>query len=219
MANAQVSGQVSAWARARCTLEGMNHRTGRIVATVISAVALLGASACTGGKNAVDQSAGGQFRYVQATGKGQVIDATKRKLAGPVKGELLSGGSYSLAADKGKVVVLNFLASWCGPCQIETPQFDALYRQRRAAGVQFVGLDVKDPSKGASQSWVRDLDITFPVVYDEPAKTAQQLGNVPVLGLPATVIVDKHGRVAAVYPVKVAPADLSPVLDMLLKES
>jgi hypothetical protein len=56
-------------------------------------------------------------------------------------------------------------------------------------------------------------------VYDEKAKTAQQLGNVPVAALPGTVIIDKLGRVAAVYVGSVLPKDLSPALDTLAKES
>jgi peroxiredoxin len=190
----------------------------RLVAVAVAAVTLLGMAACTGGTDAVVQP-DGSFRYVQSTQKGTVIPASSRKKAGPVKGELLSGGSYALADDTGKVVVLNFLASWCGPCQTETPQFDALYRERKASGIRFVGLDVKEPGKDTAKSWIEDKQITFPIVYDEKAKTAQQLGNVPVAALPGTVIIDKLGRVAAVYVGSVLPKDLSPALDTLAKES
>jgi thiol-disulfide isomerase/thioredoxin len=193
-------------------------RPRRAVLATLAAVALLSA-ACTGGKDSVDQAAGGQFRYVSANSKGSVIPAAKRKMAGPVRGELLSGGQYALSQDRGKTVVLNFMASWCGPCQTEAPQFDALYQQRKSAGVQFVGLDVKDASRSASASWVHDKGITFPVVYDEPAKTALQLGDVPIAGLPATVLVDRQGRVAAVYSGQVLPKDLTPALDALAAES
>jgi peroxiredoxin len=190
----------------------------RLVAVAVAAVTLLGMVACTGGKDAVVQP-DGSFRYVQTTQKGTVIPPGSRKKAGPVKGELLSGGSYDLADDTGKVVVLNFLASWCGPCQTETPQFDALYRERKASGIQFVGLDVKEPGKDTAKSWIEDKQITFPIVYDEKAKTAQQLGNVPVAVLPGTIIIDKLGRVAAVYVGTVLPKDLTPALDTLAKES
>ena len=116
-------------------------------------------------------------------------------------------------------MVLNFFASWCGPCQNETPQFDQVYRERKATGVQFVGLDVKDPSKSASQAWLQNKQVTFPVVYDEPAKTAMQLGNLPLAGLPATVVIDKQGRVSAVYVGAVLPKDLTNALDQLAKEA
>jgi peroxiredoxin len=190
----------------------------RLVA-VLSLSTVLSLSACSGGKNAVDQSAGNQFRYLQANKKGSVIEAAKRKQAGPVTGTLLAGGAYRLSDDRGKVVVLNYFASWCPPCQTETPQFDSLYRQRKATGVQFIGMDVKDPSKGAAQSWIKDKGVTFPVVYDESAKTAIQLGNVPMAALPSTVVIDKQGRVAAVYVGSVLPADLTPALDQLTRET
>ena len=191
--------------------------TAALAAALLTAV--LGLSACSGGKNAVDQSAGNQFRYVQANQKGSVIEAAKRKQAGPVSGTLLAGGDYRLSDDRGKVVVLNFFASWCPPCQTETPQFDSIYRERKAAGVQFVGMDVKDPSKSAAQSWIQDKGITFPVVYDEAARSAIQLGDVPMAALPSTVVIDKQGRVAAVYVGSVLPADLNPALDELVEEA
>lgn len=191
----------------------------RVLAVLAVSATVLGLVACTGGKDSVDQGANTQFRYVQGTKQGSVIEAAKRKQAGPVSGALLAGGDYRLASDRGKVVVLNFFASWCAPCQLETPEFDSIYRARKGSGVQFVGLDVKDASKSATQSWLQDKRITFPVVYDEPAKTALQLGDVPLAGLPATVVVDKQGRVAAVYVVRVLPKDLEPVLDELTKEA
>jgi peroxiredoxin len=187
-----------------------------LLAAALSAV--LGLSACSGGKNAVDQNAGNQFRYVQANKKGSVIEAAKRKQAGPVTGTLLAGGEYRLSDDRGKVVVLNYFASWCPPCQSETPQFDSIYRERKSAGVQFVGMDVKDPSKSAAQAWIKDKGVTFPVVYDEAARTAIQLGDVPMAALPSTVVIDKQGRVAAVYVGSVLPADLTPALDELSEE-
>jgi len=186
-----------------------------LAATVLATVAL---TACTGGKDAVDQNANGSFGYVQATAKGTVIEAAKRKLAGPVKGTLLAGGDYRLSTDKGKVVVLNFFASWCGPCANESPQFEAVYRKRKAEGVTFVGLDVND-RKDAAAAFVRDKGLSFPVVYDEIGKTALQIGNVPLAGLPDTVIVDRQGRVAAVYVGPVLPKDLNQVLDELSKEA
>lgn len=204
----------------RCTLSEVNIPRKRLVVAALSlALVGVGFTACSGGKDAVDQGAGSQFRYVESTAKGTVIAEGKRKAAGPVEGELLAGGTYQLASDKGSVVVLNFLASWCGPCQNETPQFDQLYKQRKASGTKFVGLDVKEASRDEAQSWIEAKGISFPIVYDEKAKSAQQLGKFPLQSLPATVIVDKAGRVAAVYVGSVLPADLTPVLDELSKET
>jgi peroxiredoxin len=195
------------------------RRASRAVSAALAAVLTVALVGCGVGKNAVDQTANNQFRYPGGNQKGTLIALAKRKQAGPVSGTLIGGGDYRLSQDRGKVVVLNFFASWCAPCQTETPQFDSLYRTHKDAGVQFVGLDVKDPSKSGSQAWLQAKQITFPVVYDEPGKTAIQLGDVPLNGLPATVLIDKQGRVAAVYTQEVFAKDLEPVLNQLVGET
>src|SRR5512142_1884983 len=101
--------------RARFTLDGvsvMRARAAVRIAAVLAALLAAPLTACSGGKNAVDQGANSEFRYVQANQRGTVIAAAKRKLAGPLAGTLLAGGNYQLSADRGKIVVLNFFASW-----------------------------------------------------------------------------------------------------------
>ncbi len=183
------------------------------------AACVLALSACSGGKNAVDQSAGGQFRFVNITVPGKTIPEAKREKAGPVSGDLLDGGTYNLNADAGKVVVINLWGTWCGPCLVETPQFDSVYRELKPQGVDFVGFDVKEASKDKPRSYVADNKISYPIVWDPNAKVALQLGKLPVVGLPVTVVIDKQQRVAAVYSGPVQPADLTPVLKTLISES
>ena len=178
-------------------------------------LALFAVSACTG-SDAVDQNAGGNYRFHVGNPSGRTIAAADRKKAADFSGSLLAGGKYALTQDAGKVVVLNFWASWCGPCQVETPQFDLLHRKNKV-GVAFVGIDTKD-IRGAAESFVSDHDITFPIVYDEPGEIALRLGNLPVMGLPLTVLIDKQRRVAAVYVGPQSPKDLQPVLTRLVAE-
>jgi peroxiredoxin len=190
---------------------------GAALAAAIASLLVL--TACSGGSNAVDQSAGDSFRYVQSTPTGSLIAPAKRKAAGAVTGTLMTGQPYRLAQDHGQVVVMNYFAHWCAPCQVETPQFDGIYRARKGTDVTFLGVDAKDSPQGAAQAWIADKGITFPVLYDLNAKTALQLGRIPIVTLPATVLIDKAGRVAAVYQGTLAPADLNPVLDTLAAET
>jgi thiol-disulfide isomerase/thioredoxin len=197
------------------------NRLSRITAitavVVAAALTSTGLVACTG-KDAVDTSSAGNYRFVTANRPGQVFAVAERKPVGAVTGTLMNGSPYSLAAARGKVVVINFWATWCGPCKTETPQFDALYRQVAAQGIDFVGIDTKELSRDAGTSFIADNKISYPIVWDEPGKTALELGHVPAASLPFTVVIDKDQRVAAVYLQALSPADLRPVLTSLVAE-
>jgi len=188
----------------------------RLLAAVSVAALLL--AGCTG-KDAVDQSAGSQFRFVSGTSVGKTIAAGDRKTSGGFTGTLLEGGTLTLAQSAGKIVVINFWATWCGPCTTETPQFDLVYRANKAKGVAFLGIDTKETSTDAAKAFVKDNHISYPIVSDEQGETAIALGKIPSLALPFTVILDKQHRVAAVYLRPLTAKDLQPVLDKLLAES
>ncbi|MDP9092925.1 MAG: TlpA family protein disulfide reductase [Actinomycetota bacterium] len=186
-------------------------------AAAIAAAACLVLVGCSG-KNAVDQSAGGQFRFVSGTSVGTTYAVAERRKAGNFTGNLLDGSTMRLSQDAGKVVVINFWATWCGPCTTETPQFDSVYRTNKTKGVDFVGIDTKD-IRNKAQAFVTDNDITYPIVFDEQGQTAIALGKIPALSLPFTVVVDKQQRIAAVYLSRLSGKDLQPVLDKLLAEA
>jgi thiol-disulfide isomerase/thioredoxin len=187
------------------------------LAALIALVAALVLTACTG-KDAVSQGDGTLYQFTTANKLGQTIAPGARKPAGNVTGDLLNGGAYSLSAANGKVVVLNFWASWCSPCRTEMPGFDALYRQDKAT-VEFVGINTKDASQSSAKAFIADNNISYPIVHDEPGKTALELGKVPSGNLPFTVVIDKQQRVAAVYLQILQAADLQPVLTKLTAES
>src|SRR5262249_54578451 len=150
------------------------------------------------GKDAVDQSAGSTFKFHSGTPLGQLYPMADRRPAGSFSGTLLDSGTTSLAATRGKVVVINFWAAWCAPCKTETPQFDLVYRKMKRRGVDFIGVDTKD-SKSNAQAFVHDYNISYPIIYDEQGATALRIGDLPAMALPFTVLLDKRGRVAAVY--------------------
>jgi peroxiredoxin len=182
-----------------------------LTALVAAALVLAGCS----GKDAVDQTGGGTFKFHGATALGQLYPKADRKPASDFKVQLLDGGTMNLSSTKGKIVVLNYWATWCAPCKTELPQFDLLYRKLKSRGVHFVGIDTKD-EKGSAQSFVKNYDISFPIAYDEPGETAVRLGNLPTVSLPFTVLIDQQGKVAAVYIVRLSYNDLQGAIDKLL---
>jgi peroxiredoxin len=190
-------------------------RSPALLATLLLAV-LVAVSACSGASEAPE--AGGQYRYVSATPKGTVIPQPDRKPVGAVVGTQLDGSTFTLSAELGKVVLINFWGSWCGPCVAETPELQKIYVADQSQGVLFVGVAVKD-EKADTQAFVTDNAITYPIVYDFNAKTALQLGNIPMRGLPATVVIDKQGKVAGVFVGPVLAGDVNPVVATLLAES
>lgn len=186
---------------------------------VVSLIVSLGALAgCSGGSDAVDQAAGGEYRFVSGTPTGQTIPAADRKSAPAVDGTLLAGGNWALQAHRGKVVVLNFWASWCGPCRVESPDFDKVSRATKADGVDFVGVAVKD-TKSGSEQFIANHKISYPSLFDPTGRsTVQRFRNLRVGGFPFTIIIDKQGRVAAVYVSALLQEDIQPVVTKLAAE-
>ena len=128
------------------------------------------------------------------------------------------GGQYRLQQDDGKITVINFWGSWCGPCKTETPQFAQVYDKYQKRGVMFVGIDVLEDGRDDPKAFVRDAGVHYPNVYDEEGRTALKLGNIRTQGYPFTVILDRQHRVAAVYLERLAALDLEPVLNKLIAE-
>jgi thiol-disulfide isomerase/thioredoxin len=173
--------------------------------------ALLAVSACT------SAGSNGTYRFTSATQLGKLIPAAERKPAGTFTGHLIDGGTVGSKDLHGKVAVLNFWASWCAPCRIESPQLDIVYRRMKSKGVEFVGIDTKD-AKSNARSFVHDFKISYPIVFDENGEIAVRLGDLPARGLPFTVLLDKSGDVAAVYLGELTAKDLEGPLATLRAE-
>lgn len=128
-----------------------------------------------------------------------------------MSGRLLTGGTFSLAAQRGHVVLLNFWASWCAPCQQETAALEQAYTATAPLGVRFVGVNVADqPVKALS--YERAHHVTYPSVADESASLLPEFRGIPPSALPSSVIIDVNGRVAATWIGDVSAARLIAVL-------
>lgn len=103
---------------------------------------------------------------------------------------LRSGGTFKLSDHRGKVVVLSFWASWCGPCRLELPALSAFATQHPETTFLAVNVD-KDPS--AAERFLSNLDVKLPIAFDADAVA---LGAYGVSSMPTMFVVDRKGQVA-----------------------
>jgi len=105
------------------------------------------------------------------------------------------GKDVSLAQYKGQVVMINFWASWCGPCRQEMPLLDSIYRKYGKLGFTLLGVNVEPDSK-AADDWLKQTPVSFPILYDRDSKVSK-LYN--VAGMPSTVIIDRSGKLRTLH--------------------
>jgi cytochrome c biogenesis protein CcmG, thiol:disulfide interchange protein DsbE len=125
----------------------------------------------------------------QALGSGEREQAPDVELP-----RLEGGGDASLADYRGKVVVLNFWASWCNPCKVESPLLQRWHERLDKQDGLVLGVDVQDLS-GDARAFVDEFGLTYPMLRDGPGDLRDDFG---IIGLPETFVVDRQGRIAAV---------------------
>ncbi len=113
--------------------------------------------------------------------------------AAPFSLPLFDGGRFSLAEHRGKVVVIDFWASWCVPCQEEAALLEATWRAYRDRGVVFVGVNFQD-QEAAARAFIREFGLTFPNGRDAGSRIAVDYG---VYGIPELFFVTREGRIAS----------------------
>ena len=106
-----------------------------------------------------------------------------------------SGENLRLSEYRGDVVMINFWATWCGPCRQEMPLLDELYARYQRVGFNLLGVNIDDDPQRAMRM-VHELGIRFPVLFDE-RKEVTELYNVEAM--PATILVDREGNVRYVH--------------------
>ncbi|BCL15165.1 TlpA family protein disulfide reductase [Micromonospora sagamiensis] len=140
----------------------------------------------------------------------------RRGTAPKVTGELLGGGSYDLAQDRGKVVVINFWGSWCNPCRAEADDLEKTYQATKGAEVTFLGINVTD-SRDKAKAFEKNFGVTYPSLFDPPGRTALDFDIAPN-AIPATIVLDREGRIAAVRRGAVIQDALQPVVERIVAE-
>jgi thiol-disulfide isomerase/thioredoxin len=184
--------------------------------TAPALILLAGALTGCAGASAVQSGAGsGDSRYVAGSGALQEIKG--RRPAPAVHGTTLDGKPLSLADYQGKIIVVNFWASWCAPCRAEAPTMEKIYEENKASGVQFVGVDIKD-GKDNAQAFLRTFKITYPSLYDQAGQIALAFRDIPPNAVPSTLVIDRQGRIAARAIGSVSYSPLRDVVTRLVAE-
>lgn len=185
-----------------------DDRVMRRLACVLAASILL---AGCGSSAAGDDAAGTSF--VAGDGSIVLIAPEDRGAAPDLAGQTLEGGDFRLADHLGEVVVINVWASWCAPCRAEAPVLEAVWRDVKDDGVQFVGLDTRDNDE-AARAFLQAYDITYPNVIDADGRLQLLFSDtLPPQAIPSTLVIDREGRVAGRIIGRVTEATLTSLID------
>ena len=118
-------------------------------------------------------------------------DAAAAKAAPNFTLKSLTGKNLKLSEMTGNVVLLNFWASWCGPCREEMPLLNALHNKYEPLGFTVLGVNVEEDVKNA-RGFLKDFPVDFPILLDSDNKVSKQY---KVIAMPTTVVIDRDGNV------------------------
>src|SRR6266508_4334745 len=124
-------------------------------------------------------------------------------------------GTVTLASLRGRVVVLNFWASWCEPCKDESPLLERWHRRMRDQGGTVLGVDMLDVT-GDAQDFIAEYGLTYPMLKDKDGNGLETFG---VVQYPETFVIDRAGRIAAVRRGPVDEAFMQTEVAPLLERS
>jgi peroxiredoxin len=145
---------------------------------------------------------------------GGITQESERKAMPAVVLEQLGGGEWRMADHRGQVVLLNYWATWCGPCWEETPGLVRLAKELGPQGLAVVGISVDEGGREKVRKFVEDFKVPYPVAF--PAAMSQLEWGLE--GVPTTILVDREGRVAKSYLGAVREADFRRDVEALLAE-
>ena len=130
----------------------------------------------------------------------------------------LSGGPLSLKDYRGRVVFINFWATWCATCKVEMPSMEKVYRKFKDQGLEMLTISV-DKDQSLIQPFLKEYDLTFPVLLDPKSETAKKAYK--TTGVPETFIVNKQGIIVhkAIGPRDWATNDAMAAFKQLVEQS
>jgi thiol-disulfide isomerase/thioredoxin len=169
--------------------QALGHRTR--VSLVWLLVLGIAMSGCAG----IEET--GTKGYVAGGGGIVVVPASERTSPATAAGETLEGRSLSLEELRGKPVVVNIWSSWCGPCRGEQPLLNTASEELSGRAV-FVGVNIRENSLKTALAYARKAAIPYESIHSPDSAALLGLGpSVMALGMPATVVLDREGHIAA----------------------
>ena len=175
---------------------------------MMAAVLVIGMSACGSSSQGSDEETAAQTQESEAAedaeteaeaGSEDAETAGGSETAGQAspdfEAELADGTTLTLSEEEGKVILLNFWATWCNPCVEEMPALQHLYDDYNASEVQILAIDCAE-TKGEVDGFISDNGYTFPFAYDENGAIGELY---PTNGIPYTVIIDQKGNIAETF--------------------
>jgi cytochrome c biogenesis protein CcmG/thiol:disulfide interchange protein DsbE len=145
---------------------------------------------------------------------GGIVPVNARRVMPALVLAQLDGGTWRMEDHRGEVVLVNYWATWCGPCWEETPGLVRLSRELGSQGLAVVGVSIDEGDKGKVKKFVDQLHVPYPVAFPE---TMSQMAR-GMAGVPTTILVDRQGRVAKTYEGAVRERDLREDVQVLLGE-
>ena len=125
----------------------------------------------------------------------------------------LEGKTVAMKDLANKVVIIDFWATWCGPCREEIPHLNQLYSELKSKGLEIVGISMDSDGTDGVKDFVREFRMQYPVVMGDE-KLAESFGG--IIGLPTTLIIDRSGQVAKKYIGLPPAADMEKVVKDLV---
>jgi thiol-disulfide isomerase/thioredoxin len=189
-----------------------------ILRAVLAGLGVLGLAACSGGAIAASTPLSSGSNYVHGSYSSVYYAPGHRPAAPRVTGTMLTGAKWSLASERGHLVVLNFWGSWCPPCRREAPALAALAAHFKNAPVRFFGDDVHD-SPAAAKAFEQSFNVGFPSLNDPGEQVALAFhGTVPPVAIPTTLLIDSTGHMAGRIVGGVTYDELKSLITKILAE-